>query len=100
MRASEKESKSPPPEEQEIDPSIRPPIIVVTRRNVAEAIDAATANILSKNKKTTLSECVAPETPINFLPNNFVYEGKQGENEPGASKSSVIVRVGPSVSLK
>ncbi|KAL7038434.1 hypothetical protein ACKWTF_009577 [Chironomus riparius] len=98
MRASEKESKSPPPEEQEIDPSIRPPIIVVTRRNVAEAIDAATANILSKNKKTTLSECVAPETPINFLPNNFVYEGKQGENEPGASKSSVIVRVGPSAS--
>lgn len=99
MRESEKASKSPQ-EEQEIDPSVRPPIIVVTRRNVAEAIDAATANILSKNKKQTLSECVAPETPINFLPNNFVYEGKQGENEQGTSKSSVIVRVGPSVSLE
>lgn len=79
--------------EEEIDPSVRPPIIVVTRRTVADAIETATANVLSKNKKQTLSECGAPETPINFLPNNFVYEGK-GEHGEGGSKSSVIVRVG------
>lgn len=93
-------SKSPTTDDSELDPSVRPPIIVVTRRNVADAIDAATANILSKNKKQSLSECVAPETPINFLPSNFVYEGdaKSGGNEQGTSKSSVIVRVGPSVS--
>ncbi|KAG5682285.1 hypothetical protein PVAND_011645 [Polypedilum vanderplanki] len=84
--------------EQDIDPSIRPPIIVVTRRNVADAIDAATANILSKNKKQTLSECVAPETPINFLPNNFVYEKGSEHEQSASSKSSVIVRVGPSTS--
>lgn len=83
--------------DQEVDPSIRPPIIVVTRRNVADAIEAVTANVLSKNKKTTLSECVAPETPLSFLPNNFVYEGKEGEQAAASSKSSVIVRVGPSV---
>lgn len=82
--------------DQDIDPSIRPPIIV-TRRNVADAIEAVTANVLSKNKKTTLSECVAPETPLSFLPNNFVYEGKEGEQAEASSKSSVIVRVGPSV---
>lgn len=84
--------------DQEIDPSIRPPIIV-TRRVVADAIEAVTATVLSKNKKTTLSECVAPETPLTFLPNNFPSEGKN-ENEAGgsSSKSSVIVRVGPSVS--
>lgn len=86
--------------DQEVDPSIRPPIIVVTRRNVADAIEAVTANVLSKNKKTSLIDCVAPETPLTFLPNNFVYEGKAGEGDQGASssKSSVIVRVGPSVS--
>lgn len=97
-RNDDKDSKSPI--EQEIDPSIRPPIIVVTRRTVADAIDAATANVLSKNKKQSLSECVTPETPINFLPSNFVYEsgGKPGEHEQGTTKSSVIVRVGPSVS--
>jgi hypothetical protein len=85
--------------DQEIDPSVRPPIIVVTRRNVADAIEAVTANVLSKNKKTTLSECVAPETPLNFLPNSLPYE-KSGEGEQiaSSSKSSVIVRVGPSVS--
>lgn len=100
IRGSEKSSKSPQ-EDQEVDPSVRPPIIVVTRRTVADAIDAATANILSKNKKTSLSECVAPETPINFLPSNFVYEpgSKPNENDQGTSKSSVIVRVGPMVSL-
>lgn len=81
--------------EQDIDPSVRPPIIVVTRRNVADAIEAVTANVLSKNKKTTLSECVAPETPLTFLPNNFACEGDQAAS---SSKSSVIVRVGPSVS--
>lgn len=87
--------------DQDIDPSIRPPIIVVTRRNVADAIEAVTANVLSKNKKTNLSDCVVPETPLTFLPNNFAYEGKAGEGEQAASssKSSVIVRVGPSVSL-
>lgn len=85
--------------DQEVDPSVRPPIIVVTRRNVADAIEAVTANVLSKNKKTTLSECVAPETPLSYLPNNFVYEGKPGEEPVASSKSSVIVRVGPSVSI-
>jgi E3 ubiquitin-protein ligase EDD1 len=86
--------------QEEIDPSVRPPIIVVTRRTVADAIETATANVLSKNKKTTLSECVAPETPLNFLPNNFMYEGK-GEQNEGGSKSSVIVRVGQAtVSIK
>lgn len=87
--------------DQDTDPSVRPPIIVVTRRNVADAIEAVTATVLSKNKKTTLSECVAPETPLTYLPNNFAYEGKSGEGEQAASssKSSVIVRVGPSVSL-
>lgn len=98
-------SKSPDDEQllndQDVDPSVRPPIIVVTRRTVADAIEAVTANVLSKNKKTTLSECVAPETPLSYLPNNFVYEGKAGEGEQAASssKSSVIVRVGPSVRL-
>jgi hypothetical protein len=86
------------PEDQqsdENDPSSnRPPIIVVTRRNVADAIEAVTATVLSKNKKTTLSECVAPETPLSYLPNNF----GDGENA-ATSKSSVIVRVGPSVSF-
>ena len=83
--------------QEELDASIRPPIIVVTRRTVADAIDAATANVLSKNKKQRLSECATPETPINFLPSNFVYEGK-GEHGEGSSgsKSSVIVRVGQS----
>lgn len=86
--------------DQELDTSIRPPIIVVTRRNVADAIEAVTANVLSKNKKTNLSECFVPETPLTFLPNNFPYEGKTGEEQAAASsKSSVIVRVGPSVSL-
>lgn len=80
-------------DEEEMDPSVRPPIIVVTRRTVADAIDQATANVLSKAKKTTLSECGAPETPINFLPTNFHYDGK-GEPGEGGSKSSVIVRVG------
>lgn len=84
--------------DQEVDPSIRPPIIV-TRRVVADAIEAVTATVLSKNKKTTLSECVAPETPLTFLPNNFPSEGKgDGEAAGSSSKSSVIVRVGPSVS--
>lgn len=83
------------PTDQDSDPSVRPPIIVVTRRNVADAIEAVTANVLSKNKKTTLSECVAPETPLTFLPNNFACEGEQAAS---SSKSSVIVRVGPSVS--
>lgn len=92
--------KSPSKLEQEIDPSVRPPIIVVTRRNVSEAIHAATANILSKNKKQSLSECVvATETPINFLPSNFVYEpGSKSDNDQATGKSSVIVRVGSSVS--
>lgn len=96
-------SKSPEDSQndQEVDPSVRPPIIVVTRRTVADAIEAVTANVLSKNKKTTLSECVAPETPLSYLPNNFGYEGKGGEGEQAASssKSSVIVRVGPSVRI-
>lgn len=95
-------SKSPEDQqEQETDPSVRPPIIVVTRRTVADAIEAVTATVLSKNKKTTLSECVAPETPLSYLPNNFVYEDKAGESTDGAapSKSSVIVRVGPSVNI-
>lgn len=91
-------SKSPEDDQQQndqdIDPSVRPPIIVVTRRNVADAIEAVTANVLSKNKKTTLSECVAPETPLSYLPNNFAGEGEQAAS---SSKSSVIVRVGPSV---
>lgn len=91
-------SASKTPEDQqgdEIDPSTnRPPIIVVTRRTVADAIEAVTATVLSKNKKTTLSECVAPETPLSYLPNNF------GDGESAAaSKSSVIVRVGPSVRI-
>lgn len=97
-------SRSISKNESEIDPSVRPPIIVVTRRTVADAIDAATANVLSKNKKLSLSECVAnPETPINFLPNNFVYEhGSKGSQQQGecsgeGSKSSVIVRVGQAV---
>lgn len=88
-------------QEQEADQSGRPPIIVVTRRTVADAIDAATANVLSKNKKLSLSECGAPETPINFLPSNFVYgersKENQGEHEASGSKSSVIVRVGQAV---
>lgn len=88
-------------QELEGDQSGRPPIIVVTRRTVADAIDAATANVLSKNKKLSLSECCAPETPINFLPSNFVYDGRskenQGEHEDSGSKSSVIVRVGQAV---
>ena len=76
---------------EEIDPSTNRPPIIVTRRNVAIAIEAVTATVLSKNKKTTLSEC-ASETPLNFLPNNF------GDGEAVAtSKSSVIVRIGPSV---
>lgn len=88
------------PNDQDVDPSIRPPIIVVTRRNVADAIADVTATVLSKNKKTTLSECVAPETPLSYLPNNFAYEGKPGEEQAASSsKSSVIVRVGPSVSF-
>lgn len=80
--------------QEEVDPSVRPPIIVVTRRTVADAIDAAKANVLSKNKKLSLSECVAPETPINFLPSNFVYDGKGEPGEGSGSKSSVIVRIG------
>jgi hypothetical protein len=86
--------------QDDIDPSTnRPPIIVVTRRNVAEAIETATADVLAKNKKTTLSECGAPETPLNFLPSNFNYdESKGAEGEASTSKSSVIVRAGPSVS--
>lgn len=82
-----------PQNEQDVDPSIRPPIIV-TRRNVADAIEAVTATVLSKNKKTSLSECVAPETPLSYLPNSF----GEGESAASSSKSSVIVRVGPSVS--
>lgn len=93
-------SKSPEDiQDTEFDPSVRPPIIVVTRRTVADAIEAVTATVLSKNKKTTLSECVAPETPLSYLPNNFVYEGKGGEEGASSSKSSVIVRVGPSVRI-
>jgi hypothetical protein len=61
--------------DRENDPSAnRPTIIVVTRRNVAEAIETATADVLAKDKRTTLSECVAPETPLNFLPTNFNYD--------------------------
>jgi hypothetical protein len=97
ITSSGKSSKQQSPSDQDVDPSVRPPIIVVTRRTVADAIESATNNILTKNKKQTLSECVAPETPINFLPNNFVYE-KGSEHDPSTSKSSVIVRVGPSVS--
>lgn len=90
-------SKTPEeqPNDQEMDPSVRPPIIV-TRRTVADAIEAVTATVLSKNKKTTLSECVAPETPISYLPNSF---GGEGDQAASSSKSSVIVRVGPSVSM-
>ena len=97
--SASKVSDDPQQNDQDLDPSIRPPIIV-TRRNVADAIEAVTATVLSKNKKTTLSECVAPETPLSYLPNSF-YEGKSGEGEQAASssKSSVIVRVGPSVSF-
>lgn len=91
-------------QDQEVDPSMRPPIIVVTRRTVADAIEAVTANVLSKTKKTNLSELesVAPETPLSYLPNSFVNEGKACEGGEGAtsSKSSVIVRVGPSVRMK
>lgn len=84
---------------EDVDPTNRPPIIVVTRRNVADAIETATADVLAKNKKATLSECGAPETPLNFLPTNFNYdESKGGEGEASTSKSSVIVRAGPSVS--
>lgn len=102
LQSEAKKSDEQLQNDQDIDPSIRPPIIV-TRRNVADAIEAVTANVLSKNKKTTLSECVAPETPLSYLPNNFAYEGKGGEDEQAAeatasTKSSVIVRVGPSVS--
>lgn len=91
----------------QLDPSVRPPIIV-TRRNVADAIQAVTATVLSKNKKTSLSECVAPETPLTFLPQNFSYDGEKsgGEQEQSSSSGSqgacssksVIVRVGTAVS--
>jgi len=85
---------------EETDPP-RPPIIVVTRRTVADAIEAVTATVLSKNKKLSLSECSGAETPLSFLPNKFVYDANKPENEQSAassSKSSVIVRAGPSVS--
>jgi hypothetical protein len=94
-------SSKSPSDQDSIDQSNRPPIIVVTRSNVADAIENAVANVLSKNKKQSLNECATPETPINFLPSNFVYEadGKPREHDPqSVNKSSVIVRVGPSVS--
>lgn len=91
---------------QQTDPSVSRPPIIVTRRNVADAIESVTANVLAKNKKTTLSECGTSETPLNFLPNNFVYdkagggsgEGYERDQQSGSPGKSVIVRVGPSVS--
>lgn len=81
----------------EVDPNVRPPIIV-TRRNVADAIESSIENVLAKNNKQSLIECMAPETPLTLLPSNFVYAEKDGEEKsPG---KSVIVRVGgPSVSF-
>lgn len=91
---------------QQTDPSANRPPIIVTRRNVADAIESVTANVLAKNKKQSLSECAATsETPLSFLPNSFVYDMAKGENyerdqqSSGSPGKSVIVRVGPSVSF-
>lgn len=75
----------------------RPPIIVVTRRNVAEALESVTAN-LAKNKKTTLPAPGLCDTQLSIIPANFTVEDKSGDGETSTSKSSVIVRAGPSVS--
>lgn len=76
----------------------RPPIIVVTRRNVAEALENVTAN-LAKNKKTTsLPVTGLCDTQLSIIPANFTVEEKSGDGETSTSKSSVIVRAGPSVS--
>jgi hypothetical protein len=98
--------------DQSVESTMNRPPIIVTRRNVADAIESVTANLLAKNKKQMLSECASNETPLNFLPNSFVYDiSKQGEigyercadmtssSQSGSPGKSVIVRVGPSVSI-
>jgi hypothetical protein len=69
--------------------SIRPPIIV-TRRKVAAVIDAVTANVLAKNKKASLSECVSatPETPLTLLPQNFYSIANAGEGTSAGGEGS------------
>ncbi|XP_055716882.1 E3 ubiquitin-protein ligase hyd isoform X7 [Phlebotomus papatasi] len=84
--------------------SIRPQIIV-TPRKVAAAIESVTANVLAKNKKSNLAECVS-EVPITLLPTSFSVFDIQGASSSGASGSgagpsgspskSVIVRAGSS----
>lgn len=102
--------------------SIRPQIIV-TPRKVAAAIESVTAAVLAKNNKATLSECAAPDTPLNLLPSTFTMfemnsgastssgsggavsagEGSNssviaqgGSSSSGSPSKSVIVRAGPS----
>lgn len=105
--------------------SIRPQIIV-TPRKVAAAIESVTQSVLAKNKKSCLSECVQPETPINLLPAScalFDFQTNAGASTSVAAinqseetivhhagscssgsavtnspSKSVIVRAGPSVS--
>lgn len=64
--------------------SVRPPIIV-TRRKVAAAIETVTANVLAKNNKTSLSECVvqAPtnESPLPYLPKSFFDESDTDDSQ-------------------
>ena len=70
--------------------TIRPPIIV-TRRKVAAVIESVTANVLAKNKKTSLSECASatPETPLTLLPQNFYnLNNSEGQNASGDGQSS------------
>ncbi|GAB0097413.1 E3 ubiquitin-protein ligase hyd [Sergentomyia squamirostris] len=86
--------------------SIRPQIIV-TPRKVAAAIESATANVLSRNKKANLAECVQPDVPITLLPTSFsvfdiqgssssAQSGGAGPSSCASPSKSVIVRAGSS----
>lgn len=77
----------------------RPPIIVVTRRNVAEALESVSAN-LAKSKKTATVAGLC-DAQLSIIPASFGVDEKSssGDGETSMSKSSVIVRAGPSVSF-
>lgn len=67
------------------------PQIIVTPRKVAAAIESVTAAVLAKNKKSSLSECVSNETPLNLLPSSFsVFEINNPTSSAAAQSSSSL----------
>lgn len=124
---SDSEIKPVPP--PQIDaPSVRPQIIV-TPRKVAAAIESVKADVLAKNNKTSLFECVPADSaahPLSLPANAFAVfdmnsgastssgsvasgagEGSSssviaqgGSSASGSPSKSVIVRAGPSVCRK